>query len=149
MAKPAATMTAAARSRCPRWSIAELLADLGPDPGPVQVLRTVAHAFLPTDDVSRRSMLLYHGFAAVALTDPSLRRSEMFTNGRGLVEFLGAQLGRLDGRGGPDGQSDDEADANGLVSLLLGLSLAVLLEQTSAAEAEGVLDRHLDRLTGR
>lgn len=128
--------------------IAELLADLGPDPDPVQVLRTVAHAFLPTDDVSRRSMLLYHGFAAAALTDPALRGSEMFTNGRGLVEFLAAQLGHLGDGGGQDRPADHQAGANGLVSLLLGLSLAVLLGQTTGAEAEGVLDRHLDRLTG-
>ena len=65
--------------------VAERLADLGADPEPIDILRGVARAFLPIDDVSRRSMLVYHGFAAAALTDPALRDSEMFTNGRVLI----------------------------------------------------------------
>ncbi len=72
--------------------IGERLAGLGADPDPIDVLRTVARAFLPIDEVSRRSMLVYHGFAAAALTDPALRASEMFTNGRGLIGFFATQL---------------------------------------------------------
>lgn len=125
--------------------IARRLADLGDDPDPLTLLRTVAHAFLPTDDVSRRSMLLYHGFAATALTDPALRGSEMFTNGRGLIQFFAAQLVDLGGRTGRGGEGDREADATGLLSLLLGLSITVLLEQTTVDEAIDVVDRHLDR----
>lgn len=126
--------------------IAERLADLGADPDPIALLRAVAHAFLPIDDVSRRSMLLYHGFAATALTDPALRGSEMFTNGRGVIEFFAAQLAHLRDDSGPHGRADREADATGLLSLLLGLSVAILLEQTTPSEAMQVLDRHLDRL---
>jgi len=125
--------------------IGERIASLGADPEPIDVLRIVARAFLPIDEVSRRSMLVYHGFAAAALTDPALRASEMFTNGRGLVDFFATQLARI--RADDARRSVDlTADATGLVSLLLGLSLAVLLEQTSPAEATAVLDAHLDRL---
>ena len=124
--------------------ISEQLAGVGADPDPIDVLRTVARAFLPIDDVSRRSMLVYHGFAAAALTDPALRANEMFTNGRGLIGFFATQLALI--------RTDDErrrlatADATGLLSLLLGLSIAVLLEQTAADEAIAVLDAHLDLL---
>lgn len=128
--------------------IATKLADLGPDAGAGDLLRAVAHAFLPLDETSRRSMLVYHGFAAAALTDDSLRGSEMFTNGRGLVEFFAAQIARLDGV--PRQRRDDpEPDAIGLLSLLLGLSTAMLLDQTTPAEAIQVLERHLDHLAGR
>ena len=126
--------------------IAERLADLGADPDPIDVLRTVARAFLPLDDASRRSMLVYHGFAAAALTDPALRGSDMFTNGRGLIDFFATQLAHIrtdDGRN----RLDPDADATGLLSLLLGLSIAVLLEQSTPADAIAVLDVHLDRLT--
>ena len=126
--------------------IASQLGELGADPEPSAVLRAVAYAFLPLDDTSRRSMLVYHGFAGAALTDPALRGSEMFAGGRGLIEVLAAQIGqveRVDGRR----PASPELDATGLVSLLLGLSMAVLLEQTTAAEATAVLDRHLDLLT--
>ncbi len=75
--------------------IAERLVDLGADPDPIDILRTVARAFLPLDDASRRSMLLYHGFAAAALTDPALRGSDMFSNGRGLIDFFATQLAHI------------------------------------------------------
>ena len=125
--------------------IGERLAGLGADPDPVDVIRTVARAFLPIDDVSRRSMLVYHGFAAAALTDPALRGSEMFTNGRGLIGFFATQLARISAEDGR-GVLDHDADATGLLSLLLGLSIAVLLEQTSPGDAMAVLDAYLDRL---
>lgn len=126
--------------------IGERLATLGADPNPNDILRTVAHAFLPINDVSRRSMLVYHGFAAAALTDPALRASEMFTNGRGLIEFFAAQLTYNDT--GDDRRSvSRDTDAAGLLSLLLGLSIAILLEQTDPTDAIAVLDTHLDRLT--
>lgn len=126
--------------------IAERLTDLGADPGPRAVLQVVAHAFLPLDDVSRRSMLLYHAFAAAALTDPALRASDMFTNGRALIGFFAGQLALLGRAVEGDRPADHEAEATGLVSLLLGLSLSILLEQVTPAEAIDVLERHLERL---
>ena len=123
--------------------VAERLADLGADPEPIDILRGVARAFLPIDDVSRRSMLVYHGFAAAALTDPALRDSEMFTNGRVLIGVFAAQLAQI---GTDDARHrDHETEATALLSMLLGLSIAVLLEQTSASDAIAVVDAHLDR----
>ena len=123
--------------------VAERLAELGADPEPIDILRGVARAFLPIDDVSRRSMLVYHGFAAAALTDPALRDSEMFTNGRILIGVFAAQLAQI---GTDDTRHlDPDTAATGLLSMLLGLSIAVLLEQTSAADAIAVVDAHLDR----
>ena len=105
------------------------------------MLRTVASAFLPIDDVSRRSMLVYHGFAAAALTDGT-SSSEMFTDGRQLIDFFADQLTQLRGN-----VSHTEQDATGLLSLVLGLSTSVLLEQITPTEATAVLDRHIDRIT--
>ena len=123
--------------------VAERLADLGADPEPIDILRGVARAFLPIDDVSRRSMLVYHGFAAAALTDPALRDSDMFTNGRVLIGVFAAQLAQI---GTDDTRHlDPDTAATGLLSMLLGLSIAVLLEQTSADDAIAVVDAHLDR----
>ena len=116
------------------------------DARPIDRLRAVAGAFLPTDDESRAAMLLYHGFAAVALTDAELRRSESFRNADALVAFLAGQLVAA-------GEADELADgvqpeleARGLLSLVLGLSLGMLLEQMTAPDAEAVLDAHLARL---
>jgi AcrR family transcriptional regulator len=127
--------------------IATKLAVLGPDPEPVSLLRAVAYAFLPLDDVSRRSMLVYHGFAAAAMTDATLRGAEMFTNGRGLIDFFATQLARVNDDVGSHPTTDPKVRATALVSLLLGLSMGTLLEQTTPADAIAVLDEHLALLT--
>jgi AcrR family transcriptional regulator len=125
--------------------VARELAKLGTDPDPIDIIRSVARAFLPLDDVSRRSMLVYHGFAATALTDETLRDSGMFTNGRALIAFFATQLAHA-GTDDTRRRLDPETEATVLLSLLLGLSIAVLLEQTSPAEAVTVLEAHLGRL---
>ena len=121
--------------------LAAKLADLGDTPGPLAVLRAVAAAFLPVDEISRRSMLVYQGFAAAAFTDDSLRHSEMFANGRQLIDFFADQLAQLRGD-----EPHTTEDATGLLSLVLGLSMSVLLTQISPSEATAVLDRHIERL---
>jgi AcrR family transcriptional regulator len=123
--------------------IASKLAGLGPTPAPIAVLRAVAASFLPLDDVSRRSMLVYQGFAAAALTDETLRSSGMFADGRQLIDFFADQLTELRGN-----VSHTKEDATGLLSLVLGLSTSILLDQITPAEATAVLDRQLDRITG-
>ena len=123
--------------------IASKLAELGDAPGPIAVLRAVAVTFLPLDDVRRRSMLVYLGFTAAAFTDETLRGSGMFAAGRRLIDFFADQLAQLHGN-----VSHADQDATGLLSLVLGLSTSVLLEQITPTEATAVLDRHIDRITG-
>jgi AcrR family transcriptional regulator len=126
--------------------IADRLDSLDPDVPPLERLRVAAAAFLPTDDESRAAMLLYHGFAAAALTDTGLRRAEAFRNEAHLRAFIAGQLHLA-------AEADQLADgieptteARGILSLLLGLSLGVLLEQMTPTDAGAVLNAHLDRL---
>ncbi len=123
------------------------LAGLGPDPRPLDVLRTVAAAFLPTDDESRAAMLLYHAFAAGALTDEALRGAAFFRNERSLRAFIADQLNLAREAGELADGIDSDIEARGIVALLLGLSLTVLLEPTSLNQAERVVDAHLARLS--
>ena len=123
--------------------IASKLAELGDTPSRSPCCAPWPSSFLPLDDVSRRSMLVYQGFAAAALTDDTLRSSEMFANGRQLIDFFADQLTQLRGN-----ESHADEDATGLLSLVLGLSMSVLLDQITPTEATAVLDRHLDRITG-
>ena len=122
--------------------VASKLAGLGDAPGPAAVLHAVASSFLPLDDVSRRSMLVYQGFAAAAFTDDTLRRSEMFTAGRQLIDFFVDQLTQM-----RSNVSHTREDATGLLSLVLGLSTSVLLEQITPTEATAALERHIARIT--
>jgi AcrR family transcriptional regulator len=121
--------------------IVDRLGSLGSDAGPLDRLRVVASSFLPVDDERRDAMLLYHGFAAVALTEPALRRAEAFRNADALLDVLAGEL-RLAGVTG----ADADIEALEILSLVLGLSLGVLLQRVTPAEADAVLDGHLARL---
>lgn len=116
---------------------------LGPDVRPLARIRVVAEAFLPTDDESREAMLLYLAFGGAAITDPALRHADAFRNARGLLDFLASELESATGEGQLVEGIEPEMQAMALLSLVLGLALAVLLEQNSPEEATEVLDAHL------
>lgn len=126
--------------------IAARLDSVGVDGEPLERLRAIATAFLPTDVESRAAMLLYHGFAAAALTDESLRGADAFRNEavlRGAISALFVEASRagelVDG-------VDPDTEARAIVAMVLGLSLTVLLDGSDAAAAIAVLDAHLNRL---
>lgn len=122
------------------------LADL-PDGGdPKERLRVVAASFIPTDEQSRAAMLLYHSFAGAALTDPNLRKAEAFRNSESLIAAMSNELAAAQASGGISTKLDPTTEATAILSLVLGLSLATLLDQAQPQQALDVLHAHLDRL---
>jgi TetR/AcrR family transcriptional regulator, transcriptional repressor of bet genes len=91
----------------------------------------VLRAFIPDDATSRELMSVYHAFAAAGVTDARLRGDEYFEAGRGLKNFLAEQLA--------DGASP-HVEALASISVVLGLSLSVLLDQIEVDEAEAALE---------
>lgn len=91
-------------------------------------------------------MLLYHSFAGAALTDARLRRAEGFRNGDGLLAAMASELSAARASGDVRSELDPVIEATTILSLVLGLSLASLLEQTTPEQALRVLDAHLKRL---
>jgi hypothetical protein len=92
-------------------------------------------------------MLVYHAFAGAALTDSTLRRADAFDNAAALTQSIAHELSTAQeaGRFGTD--LDPEMEASAILPLVLGLSLATLLEQMQPDNAVAILDRHLHRLT--
>lgn len=91
-------------------------------------------------------MLIYLGFAGAALTDVGLKRADAFENGRSLLAFLAAELEAASDAGALDDRVDPRSQAVADLSLVLGLSLSVLLDQATPDEAGEVLDGHLTLL---
>ena len=129
-------------------SITDHLEALGPDAGPLDRIRTVALAFLPDDEQSRSAMLLYLGFAGAALTDSALRSADAFRNAEGLLAFIADELDAAKRSGEVSERIDPPTQARGVLSLVLGLSLGVLLEQATHVQARAGLDAHLSLLRG-
>lgn len=131
-----------------RWAdmISGRLTNLGAGGDPTTRLRTIAASFIPTDEESRATMLLYHAFAGAALTDPGLRKAEAFHNAESLTSAIGHELTLAQESGQHESGYDTTTEARAILSLVLGLSLAALLDQTTPEDAMAVLDAHLARL---
>lgn len=118
----------------------------GTAPAPHDVVRIVCTSFLPTDRESREAMGVYHAFAGAALTDPVLRGGDGFRNEAVLRDFLAAQLESGRDTGTLVAGIDPVLEARALLSMVLGLSLAVLLGRVKATEAVATVEHHVDRL---
>jgi AcrR family transcriptional regulator len=127
-----------------RWSLnritvlagarmAARVAALGPAAPARETVAVVLGGFLPLDAERRRTMTVYHLFAGAAVADPELAAADFYDGYRDLVGVLGLLVG-------------DGDEARGLVAMVLGLSLGVLLDQMSGAEAQAIVGRHVDRL---
>lgn len=126
--------------------IGQAIGGLGPDPKPVAVVRTVAGCLLAVDQPARDAMLVYLGFAAAALTNADLRRSEAFANAEGLRTFLAEQIAEAQQAGDIADDADPDVEAHTIVALVLGLSFSILLDQAEPALAATALDAHVTRL---
>lgn len=126
--------------------IGDRLDDL-PDSGdPKERLRVIAASFIPTDDQSRAAMLVYHSFAGAALTDTNLRSAEAFGNSESLIAVMSDELAAAQASGEIKTKLEPATEATAILSLVLGLSLATLLDQIHPERALDVLHAHLDRL---
>lgn len=126
--------------------IATRLDKLATGVNPMERLRVIVASFIPADEESRSAMLLYHSFAGAALTDANLRRAEAFRNAEGLIAAISHELLAAQESGKLRSELDPDTEATTILSLVLGLSLAALLEQTTPDQALAVLDVHLNRL---
>ena len=126
--------------------IMQRVAELGPRATPLDRVGAVVAAFLPTDDERRDAMLLYHAFAAAALTDPALRHAEAFSSAFQLTNHLRDELTAAREQGQLGAGLDPDTEARSLLALVLGMSLTVLLDGASAEQAHRALDAHLARL---
>ena len=127
--------------------ISRRLGALGADARPLDRLRTVADGFLPSDRESRDAMLVYHAFAAAALTDASLRKAAAFRNADDLMGVLAGLVAEAQDRGEVAASVDPQVSSRSLLSLVLGLSLGVLLEQMTVQEVRSALDAHIAQLS--
>ncbi len=120
---------------------------LGPTPTPIEQIRTIMTAFIPTDETSTAAMRVYHGFAGAAVADPALRTADAFATGRTLIATLSDRLREAVLVGDVRHDVDPDTNAASLLALVLGLSLCVLLEQMDAATATEAVEAHLRSLT--
>lgn len=129
--------------------LASRIAELPDSAGPIDRIATIADFVLPRDDDARAAMLVYLQFAAAAMADPSLRAADAFANGMALVNVFASELSAMDMTGSQADAIGPQLQAQALMAMLLGLSMGVLVDQTSLQIARAVLRHHLCGLEHR
>ena len=122
--------------------IQRLLADLGEDPEPRDVLRTIMRSFVPVDAETHQAMLMYVVLFTASLVDPVLKRAEAADVPASMRDAFAHQLRRARLRTGVD----PDREALVLLTLVTGLAQGVLDGQISAPEAFATIDYSLDRV---
>lgn len=108
---------------------------------PRAALRALLGSFIPTDDESRETMLLFAALHTAALVDPSLARDESLAVPRSLHAAITRHLRRGKLRPG----ADPNMEAAILAGLTPSLAQAVLDGLQTPEEANQILDYALDR----
>lgn len=113
---------------------------LGSDASATERLRAIAGSFIPDDDASRASMMLYLSVGVVGLTDPNLQGADTHRDAGLLLDLLTTTIA--------EGQLNGEISAGiaarslaGLISnSIVGSAYAVLLKVQAPSEVQGSLD---------
>lgn len=108
---------------------------------PREVLRTIMGSFVPVDDESRDSMLMFVALFTASLLDPVLKRREAHEVPNSMRHTFAEQLRRARLRAGVD----VDQEALRLMVMVTGLAQGVLDGQLTAADSFDAIDYSLDR----
>jgi AcrR family transcriptional regulator len=113
---------------------------------PRDVIAAILTEGLPADDDRRTFTVLYTAYFALSLTDPALAIDPLVRNSNAVIEVVAAQLKAAKAAGHTPADLDPDLEAVSLLAMSAGLGTSVLGGQSSPAEAQAVIDYHLDRL---
>jgi AcrR family transcriptional regulator len=118
-------------------------------PGPASprdVIAAILTEALPADDDRRTFTLVYTAYLALSLTEPALAISPLVRNSNVVLDVVAAQLRAAQAAGDMPGHLDPDLEAISLLAMSAGLGTSVLGGQSSAEQAQAVVDYHLRRL---
>jgi AcrR family transcriptional regulator len=118
----------------------------GGQASPRDVIAAILAEALPVDDERRTFAVLNAAYFALSLTDPALAVAPLVRNSNAVIDVITAQLRAAQAAGDTPARLDPDAEALGLLAMAHGLATSVLGGQSSAEQAQSVIDYHLDRL---
>lgn len=113
---------------------------------PRQVIAAILTEGLPVDDERRTFTIVYTAYLAVSLTDPALAIQPLVRNSTAVIDVVAAQLRAAQAAGDTPAQLDPDVEALSLLAMSAGLGSSLIGGQSSAEQAQAVIDYHLDRL---
>jgi AcrR family transcriptional regulator len=118
----------------------------GGQASPRDVIAAILAEALPVDDERRTFAVLNAAYFALSLTDPAVAVAPLVRNSNAVIDVVAAQLRAAQAAGDTPARLDPDAEALGLLAMAHGLGTSVLGGQSSAEQAQSVIDYHLDRL---
>ena len=113
---------------------------------PRDVIAAILAQSLPADEERRTFHLIYTAYLALSLTDPALAIAPLVKNSGAVAGVLAAQLRAAQAAGDTPAHLDPDLEALTLMAMSAGLATSVLAGQSTAGQAQAVVDYHLHRL---
>ncbi|MGH3215082.1 MAG: TetR/AcrR family transcriptional regulator [Streptosporangiaceae bacterium] len=113
---------------------------------PRDVIAAILTEALPADGERRTFTLVYTAYLALSLTEPALAISPLVRNSNAVLDVVVAQLRAGQAAGDMPDHLDPDLEAISLLAMSAGLGTSVLGGQSSAEQAQAVIDYHLRRL---
>ena len=113
---------------------------------PRDIIAAILTEALPADGERRTFTVLYTAYLALSLTDPALAIEPLVRNSGTVIDVVAAQLRTAQAAGDTPAHLDPDLEAVSLLALSAGLGTSVLVGQSSAGQAQAVIDYHLYRL---
>ena len=113
---------------------------------PREVIAAILTEALPADDERRTFTILYTAYFALSLTEPALAIAPLVRNSSAVIHVVAAQLRAAKAAGDTPAHLDADLEAVSLLAMSAGLGTSVLTGQSSAGQAQAVIDYHLYRL---
>ena len=120
--------------------------ETGGPASPRDVIAAILTEALPADDERRTFTVLNAAYFALSLTDPALAINPLVRNSNAVIDVVAAQLRAAQAAGDTPACLDPDLEALSLLAMSQGLGTSVLGGQSSAEQAQAVIDYHLDRL---
>ena len=120
--------------------------ETGNPASPRDVIAAILTEALPADDERRTFTLVYTAYLALSLTDPALAISPLARNSSIVSDVIAAQLRAAQAAGDMPDHLDPDLEAISLLTMSAGLGTSVIAGQSSAGQAQAVIDYHLNRL---
>ena len=120
--------------------------ETGSPASPRDVIAAILTEGLPADDERRTFTLVYTAYLALSLTDPALAISPLARNSSVVIDVVAAQLRAAQAAGDMPAGLDPDLEAISLLTMSAGLGTSVIADQSSAGQAQAVIDYHLRRL---
>jgi len=113
---------------------------------PRDVIAAILTEGLPVDDERRTFTIVYTAYLALSLTDPALAITPLVRNSNAVIDVVATQLRAAQAAGDSPAHMDPDLEAFSLLAMSAGLGTSVIVGETSAAQAQAVIDYHLHRL---